>query len=209
MNAPISTSEPAGPFDLAGLAAPGRLARAARLYAIVLDGDGQSGPRAVPRQPAGGRRRLRPGGARRPLRAARAGRSSTTAPADRPCRSTPPPSTPGTRRCSPHRDCRTAMPRPSRWRRATAAPCRTGLRHRAQNLWLEADAPILRYPRPAAAPGLAGHDAPGAGQPDPAPRSRPTTRCARDRQRRPCSARTRRRRWASRRTDRAAHRRRA
>ena len=45
MNAPISTSEPPDPFDLAGLGAPGRLARPARLYAIVLDRSGHPGPR--------------------------------------------------------------------------------------------------------------------------------------------------------------------
>lgn len=44
MNAPASTSGPPGPFDLAALAAPGRLLRAARLYAVVLDGAGHPGP---------------------------------------------------------------------------------------------------------------------------------------------------------------------
>ena len=45
MNAPIPSSELPGPFDLAGLGTPGRLARAARLYAIVLDRSGHPGPR--------------------------------------------------------------------------------------------------------------------------------------------------------------------
>ncbi len=44
MNAPVSTSEPPGPLDLAELGAPGRLLRAARLYAVVLDGAGNPGP---------------------------------------------------------------------------------------------------------------------------------------------------------------------
>ena len=44
MNAPVATSEPPGPLELGVLAAPGRLARAARLYAVVLDAAGNPGP---------------------------------------------------------------------------------------------------------------------------------------------------------------------
>src|SRR6185503_18773519 len=44
MNAPVSRSEPPGPFDLGVLGAPARLLRAARLYAVVLDGSGNPGP---------------------------------------------------------------------------------------------------------------------------------------------------------------------
>ena len=43
MNAPAMTAE--SDLDLAGLAAPGRLARAARLYGVVLDGEGHPGGR--------------------------------------------------------------------------------------------------------------------------------------------------------------------
>jgi NHLM bacteriocin system ABC transporter ATP-binding protein len=45
MNAPLPVGQPPGPLDLAGLAAPGRLARAARLYGVVLDGAGNPGSR--------------------------------------------------------------------------------------------------------------------------------------------------------------------
>ena len=43
MNLPLAPT--AGSLDLAGLPAPGRLTRAARLYAVVLDGEGRPGGR--------------------------------------------------------------------------------------------------------------------------------------------------------------------
>ena len=61
MNAPATTADT--DLDLGGLAAAGCLARAARLYGVVLDGEGHPGGRRFLAE-------LEQGGARRPFPAA-------------------------------------------------------------------------------------------------------------------------------------------
>ena len=198
MNAPISTSEPPDPFDLAGLGAPGRLARAGAALCDRPRPVGQSGPAPIPRQPAGGRGRLCPGGAWRPLRAARAGGVVAGA-ADRQCNA---------RRHRHRRLVRGAARRtgtaPWRCRYGAAGAgrqprlCRPRLRHRASD-------PVARIG--SADPALSRrrrqprHRLPRRASSSPtrsAPRSRPITMC-RHTTPRPCWPGSRPPRWASRR----------
>ena len=177
MNAPISTSEPPGPFDLAGLGAPGRLARAARLYAIVLDRSGHPGPRQFLASLPEGAAVFALAAPGRPLRAARAGGIVAGA-ADRQCNA---------RRHRHRRLVRGAARRtgtaPWRCRDGAAGAgrqprlCRRRLRHRAPD-------PVARIG--SADPALsrrrrhARHRLPRRASSSPtrsAPRSRPTTMC--------------------------------
>ena len=208
MNAPISTSEPPGPFDLAGLGAPGRSGARGAALCDRPRPVGPSGPAPIPRQPAGGRGRLCPGGAWRPLRAARAGGIVAGA-ADRQCNA---------RRHRHRRLVRGAARRTGTapWRRRYGAAgagrqprlCRPRLRHRASDPVARigsADPALSRRRRHR---GIACHDAPRPRQPDPR-RDHGRQRCAGTRHRGPAGPALAGRAGRAVGTDRLPHRRRA
>ena len=153
MNAPRSDrAAPPESVRPRGLASPGRLLRPARLYAVVLDGGGRGRARVTSWRTC---RKARPCSPwRRPAsvpagRARRIGRRAPLASASR-RRSTPPPSTPGTRRCFPapglpHGDATADAAGAGEQPRLPPAPRSP----RARSSGCEPAAPILRYrPRP-------------------------------------------------------------
>ena len=149
MNAPATTADT--DLDLAGLAAPGRLARAARLYGVVLDGEGHPGGRRFLAELPEGAAVFQLGapGVRFLLhdRAATDRSLLSTAPLDAAAID----AWYGALLASPglaHSDAQAAPMVPGERRACTAGQ---GLTARGI-VWLDADAPALRYPEIAGMP---------------------------------------------------------